>query len=147
MSFCNVILYLTRQYNTTNNTIQQYLTSQYQHNTHTNSLGKRPPLNRENHTILSLDSNRSTSASHCFHCILHLEQMSVWTEYCNGSVVTHCVLCDCIFVSCVTLLVVVSAVWFALSLSFQPASSLSLPFDPLPQLNISHSLLLFSLSF
>jgi hypothetical protein len=53
------------------------------------SLGKRTSLDRQDDTILSLDSNGSASSTHGFHGIFHLEQMSIGTEYCDCSVVTH----------------------------------------------------------
>ena len=53
------------------------------------SLGKRTPLDRQDNTILSLDSNGGASSTHGLHGVFHLEQVSVGTEYCDCSVVAH----------------------------------------------------------
>jgi len=47
-------------------------------------------LDGKDDAVLSLDSNDGTSTTDGLHGVLDLQQMSIWTEDGNGTIVRHC---------------------------------------------------------
>ena len=52
-------------------------------------LGQRPPLDSEDNAIFTSHADGGAASSYGFHCIFHLEEMPVRTEYCDGTIIRH----------------------------------------------------------
>jgi hypothetical protein len=52
-------------------------------------LGQRPPLDSEDNAIFASHADGRAASSNGFHCIFHLEEMPVRTEYCDGTIIRH----------------------------------------------------------
>jgi len=54
-----------------------------------NLLGNGTFFDCQDDTIHTLDTNNCRTSSDSFHGIFHLQQMSIWTKDCNGTIVGH----------------------------------------------------------